>query len=538
MDTAVIMIELRQYQIDGLNALWSYYTNGGKGNVLLCWPTGVGKSVCPAIFIREAMRLWPNQRFMLLTHSSELVAQDADALKSVWPTAPIGIYSAGLKSKSIVDPIIYGTIQSVARLGAAPFGHRDILWVDEAHLISDEEASMYLKFIAEMKAINPALKVIGLTATQFRMGMGLLTEGKLWNEVVHDLTSMENFNKLISDGYLAPLVTKKTSVSLDVSNVAMQKGEFVASQLQHEVDKAEITWKALQEAIHHGQNRRSWLIFASGIDHANHIAEMLTQLGIDCASVHSKQSSDYNKIAIAAFKKYELRAIVNYGKLTTGFNHPGIDMIVMLRPTMSVSLWIQMLGRGTRPEPEKRDCLVLDFAKNAMRLGPVNDPVLPKKKGDKTGTVPIKLCEACGVYHHIKAVRCEVCGKPFEFEVKITERAGTDELIREPEAIQVETFDVNYMLYNKKESRTGKNPYLKVTYFCGINGIDEFVFPEASFRKSFVDWWRQRHTSEPPHFVDDVLKVTSELRQPRRIRVHVNKRYKGRLSPEVLGVEF
>jgi DNA repair protein RadD len=538
------MIELRQYQIDGLDALWNYYCNGGKGNILISWPTGTGKSICPAIFITHALRLYPDQRFMLLTHNSELVKQDAEALLDVWPNAPLGIYCAGLKKKDVVSSIVYGTIQSAHKLGAVNFGHRDILWIDESHLTSDDEDSMYLSFIAGLKATNPKLKVIGLSATNFRQGMGLLTEGKLWNEVVHDLTSMDNFNKLVREGYLSPLVTKKTQVELDVSNVSVQKGEFVSKQLQHEVDKAEITLKALQEACYYGNGRRSWLIFATGIDHANHIAEILMSLGVDCASVHSKQPAEYNKKAIDAFKNYELKAIANYGKLTTGFNHPGIDFIIMLRPTLSVALWVQMLGRATRPAEGKQNALVLDFAKNTARLGPINDPCIPRKKGDKGGELPIKICDACGVYNHIKAIKCDSCGKPFEFKVKIVARAGTEEVLRQTEAPIIETFDINYVTYSKKQKvdkHTGKAKpsYIQANYFSGINLFKEFIFPEnKGFRKPFVDWWRQRSVIEPPATTEECVNHISQLRAPRRIRVHVNRMLNGRNYPEVLSAEW
>ncbi len=531
------MIELRQYQSDGLAALWRYYSNGGKGNVLLCWPTGTGKSICPAIFIREAMKLWPDQRFMLLTHSSELVKQDAEALQSVWSEAPIGLYCAGLKRKDVVSPIIYGTIQSAYKIGATNFGHRDILWVDEAHLISDEDASMYLKFINELKAVNPRLKVIGLTATPFRVGMGMLVDGKLWDEVVHDLTSMENFNKLIDDGYLCPIVPKSTQVKLDLSNVGIQRGEFVSSQLQHEVDKAEITWKALQEACYYGQNRRSWLIFATGIEHANHIAEMLCKIGVECVSVHSKQSADHNAAAIRRFKRFELRAIVNYGKLTTGFNHQGIDFIIMLRPTMSVGLWVQMLGRATRPCEGKVNALVMDFARNTARLGPINDPQIPNKKGNKTGDLPIKICDACGVYNHISARKCDACGTPFEFQVKIVERAGTEELIKQPEALVIEYFDVNHVVY-KKHQKADKPEYICATYFCGMNSFKEYIFPQSKNRSFFANWWRQRSTREVPATADEAIKFTSELRRPARVRVYINRMVKGKILPEILSAEF
>lgn len=529
-------MQLREYQEDGLNALWSYFMNH-KGNPVLAWPTGTGKSLLPAEFIRRTMLHYPNERFILATHVKELIAQNHDVLQRIWPNAPVGLYSAGLKRRDILPPIIYGGIQSMHKIPHA-FNHRDLLFIDEAHLVSQDDASMYLGFIAALRSINPYLKVVGLSATPYRAGQGLITDGGLFTHICHDLTSMEDFNKLVADGYLCPLIPKKTQVELDVSNVGIQKGEFIASQLQHEVDKAEITWKGLQELCYYGQGRKSWLLFATGIDHAEHIQSMLSQLGIDCAAVHSKQDGNHNDAAIRDFKSYKLRAIVNYGKLTTGFDHPGIDLIGMFRPTLSVALWVQMLGRGTRPCEGKSNCLVLDFAKNTARLGPINDPVLPRKKGDKEGTIPIKICDACGVYNHIKAVRCDPCNHPFEFKVKIVERAGTEELIRQTEALQIETFDVTYVTYAKKQ-KTGKQPYIQTTYFCGLTSFREFVFPENNrFRKPFVDWWRQRYPEDPPKTTEECMDFISQLRAPRNIRVHVNRMIAGKNWPEVLSATF
>lgn len=535
-------IQFRDYQEEGLQALWSYFMTH-KGNPILAWPTGTGKSLVPAEFIRRTMVHYPNQRFGVVTHVKELIQQNFDKLigtseqAGIWPSAPAGVYSAGLKRKNIHDPIIYGGIQSMYR-HPDYFGHRDILFIDEAHLLSPDDTTMYHKLISVWKQINPHLKIIGMSATPYRMGQGLLTDGGLFTHIAHNLTDLENFNKLVADGYLAPLVTKRTETKLDISQVDINKGEFNLTQLQHESDKSEITWAALQEMAYYGQNRRSWLIYATGIEHANHIAEMLGKLGIECASVHSKQSDDYNTAALKAHKELRLRAIVSFSKLTTGLDHPAVDLIGMLRATLSVPLWVQMLGRGTRIEEGKQNCMVLDYARNAERLGPINDPVLPRKKGDKTGDIPIKICENCGTYHHISVRVCDVCGTPFEFEIKFKKQSADVDIIREPEAVQVEVFDVSHVIYNRKDSRNGKSPYLKITYFSGINGFDEYQYPESSYRKYFVDWWRQRSTLEPPHFIDDVMRNTAGLRKPRRIRVHVNRRYNGRPSPEVLGVEF
>jgi DNA repair protein RadD len=364
----------------------------------------------------------------------------------------------------------------------------------------------------------------------------MITDNGLFTHIAYDMTNLEGFNKLVAEGYMATLVPRRTKTELDVSNVGIIKGEFVATQLQGAVDKAEITYKALEEAIHAGHDRKSWLIFASGIDHAEHIAEQLKAFGIACEPVHSKRNDAENDKAIAAFKSGELRAIVNYGKLTTGFNHPEIDLILMLRPTMSVPLWVQMLGRGTRPAPGKKNCLVLDFARNTPRLGPINDPAIPKKKGEAAGELPVKICEGCGTYNHISARVCSECGEPFSFQVKITSRAGSDELIRNKPVFktQIERFKVDYDIY-AKHTKVGRPPSLRVTYF--VNGImfREYICLEhqGMAKKVAREWWRKRSIVEPPNTIDEALKLTGDLRKPRFISVDVAAAY-----PTIIGAEF
>lgn len=530
-------MQLRYYQQEALDALYNYFLTHENGNPLVALPTGCGKSLLPAAFIYGIMRQWPQTRFLMITHVKELIEQNSDELLKFWPTAPLGIYSAGLKQRDTAHPIIFGGVQSMIK-HPDWFGHRDIAFVDEAHLISGDDTSRYQSFFAFMKLINPKLKIIGMSATPYRMGLGHLTDNGLFTDVVYDKTSLEGFNELLAAGFMSPLVPLRTRTELDVSNVSVNQGEFIATQLQGAVDKAEITFSALKEMCHAGADRKSWLIFASGIEHAEHIAEQLGAFGIDCAPVHSKRPSDYNDAAIKAFKANELRSIVNYGKLTTGFNHPGIDLIAMLRPTLSVPLWVQMLGRGTRIAPEKKDCLVLDFARNTPRLGPINDPRIPNKKGNSAGETPIKICESCGAYNHISARLCCNCGEAFTFQQKLVSKPGTDELIRKAateQLPQIETFNVLNATYVKHESKTGKPPTLKVTYFTTGLAFKEFICLEHSglAGKMARDWWRRRHKMEPPARIDEALNFVSQLKCPRYIRVHVNKQH-----PEILSAEF
>jgi DNA repair protein RadD len=528
-----MIFEDRWYQTEAVESIFSYFM-GSTGNPVVALPTGTGKSIVIGRFMQRVLRQWPKQRFLVLTHVKELVEQNAKKLAEMWPTAPIGIYSAGLGRRDTAMSITFGGVASVVNCVEA-FGHRDLLLVDECHLISPKADTMYGEVISRLKAINPHLKVVGFTATAFRLGQGMIIEGGIFTDICYDLTGVEAFNRLIAEGFISPLIPKRTRTALDVSNVGMNNGEFAQGALQAAVDKDEITYAALREMVEFGSDRQSWLIFASGVEHAEHIADALTSFGIPAAAIHSKLKDGERDARLAAFKRGELRALSNNNVLTTGFDHPPVDLIGMLRPTMSPGLWVQMLGRGTRPSPAtgKRNCLVLDFAGNTKRLGPINDPVIPKRKGPGTGEAPVRICEACGCYNHASARICINCGEEFTFQTKIIASAGTDELLRSDLPV-VEYFDVQRVTYNRHQ-REGSFPVIKVSYFTGLQKFDEWVCLEHSGfpGKKARDWWRQRHADEPPATTDEALQYVARLRVPRRIRVWVNKKI-----PEVLSHEY
>lgn len=527
------MIEARWYQGEAVDSLFSYFAEK-TGNPVIALPTGTGKSIVIAQFIQRVLQQWPMQRFVIATHVKELVKQNADKMLNIWPSAPVGIYSAGLGRRDTMLPIIFGGVASLVNC-VEQLGWRDLLIVDECHLISTNANTMYGALIDGLRSTNPHLKVIGLSATPFRLGQGLVTNDGLFTDICYNLTGVSAFNRLVAEGYISPLIPKQTRTTLDVSNVGMNHGEFSQNQLQTAVDKDEITYAALAEMVEFGQERQSWLIFASGVEHAEHIAEALSSFGVPCAAIHSKISTGDRDARLEAFKRGELRALSNNNVLTTGFDHPPVDLIGMLRPTMSPGLWVQMLGRGTRPSPAtgKRNCLVLDFAGNTRRLGPINDPVIPKKKSGEGGEAPVRICEACGCYNHASARFCINCGEEFKFQTKIIATASTDELLRSDAAI-VEYFNVDYVIYNL-HNKEGSPPMIRVSYFCGMQKFDEWICLEHSgyAQKKARDWWRQRHATKPPLTTAEALRYTAELRPPKRIRVWANKKY-----PEILGYEY
>lgn len=524
------------FQEEAIQSIPAYFTHSA-GNPLVQMPTGTGKSLVIGGFIHWAFANYPRQRFLALTHVKELIEQNAEKLHMLWPAAPLGILSAGLRQRDTAMPIIFGGVATAVKCIEA-VGYRDLLLIDEAHLLSPDSNTMYQRIIAGLRAINPFLKIVGFTATGYRLGQGKIVDDGLFNDVCYDLTHVEAFNRLIAEGYISPPIAKKTDVEIDVSGVRLNSGEFAQGELEDRTSK--IMRRALEEVCFHGQTRHSWMIFAPGVANAENAASILQQFGVAASCVHSKLSSAENTRRIKAFKSGELRAIVNANKLTTGFDHPPIDLIGMLRPTLSTALWVQMLGRGTRPsvETNKENCLVLDFAGNTRRLGPINDPVIPRKKGEGTGEAPIRICEKCGVYNHASARKCIGCGEEFDFSPKILPHAGTEPLLRSDAPI-VEYFDVDRVLYRKHEKENG-TPTLKVSYVCGLRMFHEWVaFEHKGFAsKKARDWWYQRFDpqtmpEEPPPLIDYALGVVQRLRTPKKVRVWINKKY-----PEVLGYDF
>jgi hypothetical protein len=331
-----------------------------------------GKSIVIGSFVEEVLKAWPDQRILIVTHVRELIAQNHAEMIGLWPGAPVGIYSAGLGKREAQARILFAGIQSIHRR-AHEIGHTDLVLIDEAHLIPGNSSTMYRRFLDGLAHFNPALKVIGLTATPFRLDCGMLHEGKsaLFTDIAYEAPVRE----LIDAGYLSPLVSKQPATRFDVSKVGTRAGDFIARDLAAAVDQDVITRAAVTEIIEHGQNRKSWLAFCSGVEHARHVAEEFGRRGITCRTIFGDTPKDERDAIIAAFKRGEIRALASMGVLTTGFNAPGVDLIALLRPTKSAGLYVQMVGRGTRLAPGKENCLVRSRRWNARIAATSSRPV-------------------------------------------------------------------------------------------------------------------------------------------------------------------
>lgn len=544
----------RDYQLAVDAAIWRWFAThpNPDEHPIVGMPTGTGKAFQIAYFMYNALRSYANQKFLVATHVKELVDQNYEEFINLWPQAPAGVYSAGLKRKDTQQKIIFCGIASIVKQIQA-FGRVDMLIVDECHLISNRETSMYMKVIAALRVLNPHLRVLGFTATPWREGQGHLTEGDgIFTDMAIDLTDMESFNRFIREGYLLPPVSKPTKTILDVDGVRLVAGDFNEKDLQIAVNKDKITYAALTETLEYAQGRRSWIVFASGLEHCDKIREMLTYLGVSCRVVHSKMTNAERDENIRAWKDYEYTAVINMGILTTGVNHPGLDLIVMLRPTMSSKLWVQMLGRGTRPlfikegfdlstiygrlasiaASPKQDCLVMDFAGNIKRCGPINDPLIPKKKGASKGEAPIKICESCGMYNHISARFCGGepfktvmgCGTEFVFQVKITKQASTQEVYKN-EAPVIKVYKVEQVTCAVNKGRNGKPDSIRVTYYHSFSEkVMHFLLIHhgPAKREQAQKWWAKRTNLPMPLTCEAVVEMIPSFPVPTHVRVWAN----------------
>ncbi len=421
--------ELRYYQRDAVNAIYDYIGRTATGNPCIEIATGGGKTPVLAELCRDHLR-W-GYRVCVVTHVKELVAQAYQTLgKMLGSTENIGIYSAGLDRRDTEQPIICAGIQSVFKRAnefssckGDLFQQKDLLpfmmlIVDEAHLIPANGDGMYRQFISELMEINPKLRIVGLTATPYRLGSGLIYKHPsnmanhdklIFDECIYKTSIIDLVNKK----YLCPVKSYGGKVKADLQKVAVARGDYV----KHEMEKAfeDVLVPALADVIARCDRfvRKSILIFASGVKAGEEITTLLRKSGERAELITGETEKEERKRHLVEFKDQKIRYLVNVDVLTTGFDAPNVDCVVLLRATKSPGLFYQMVGRGFRLHPDKSYCLVLDYGGNIVEHGPVDkiNPPQLKKKG--SGEAPMKDCPQCGLYISASTVLCPECN--FEF---------------------------------------------------------------------------------------------------------------------------
>ena len=524
-------MEMRYYQTEAVQAIYQYLRTN-SGNPCCVLPTGSGKTIVLATICRDAVEKW-HGRVLILAHVKELLEQAKSKLSVFCPDIPIGLYSAGLGEKTSEGPIIVAGIQSVYRK-AQELGKFDLIIVDECHLLPEDGDGMYRQFLAEMREINPAIRLIGLTATPYRMTSGWLCGPEnLLNDVCYEVGVKE----LIAQGYLCSLITKGAKRNQDYSKLHIRAGEFISSEVDDLVNTESNVHATCREIMEQTQDRNKILIFASSVEHAKHVQKKLSEMtGMECGLITGSTPSAERDLLIRRFKGEQIQAnlfnetmpplkyMTNVNVLTTGFDAQDIDCVVMLRPTASPGLYQQMVGRGLRLHPTKTNCLILDFGGNILRHGPIDAIHIKDKRTAGDGDPPAKQCPECQLIIHAAYSVCPGCGYAFPARESnsIENEASQENIISCDETNEYEVEDVFYAVHTKAGADEYSPKTMRVDYKTGWNTFRsewQCVEHEGWVRKRFEKWWKERTNAPLPSSAYEAVQVANSgaLAKPTKI---------------------
>jgi DNA repair protein RadD len=474
------MYKLRDYQQEAVNNTIKFFQKRRDPAVIVL-PTGAGKSLVIAELARIA-----KGRVLILAHVKELVEQNYE--KYISYDLPAGIFSASLGKKDWEQKAIFGSVQSVARAPDDFFNDFSLLVIDECHRVAEEGSTQYQDVIKKLLDRNPQLCILGLTATPYRLGLGWIYEYSHLGEIKTDKKRF--FKQCVYELPLSYMIKNKyltTPVKVDIPVTCYDFSELTGKDRMYTSAEVEEVLKSQKRLtpliikniidITERYNRKGVMIFSSSVKHAE---EIMSYLPTNDARVvlGDTEMSERNEI-VEDFKKKKFKYLVNVSVLTTGFDAPHVDVIAILRPTESNSLYQQIVGRGLRLSNDKKDCYILDYT------GIGHDIYAPEinDKRPAKDTVPIKVpCPVCGfendfwgyadddgiVYEHFgrkcrgatqdpKTLEIIPCG--FRFRFKLCHSCGCENDItaRNCEKCDAVLIDADAKL---KQARLSKNAHV------------------------------------------------------------------------------
>jgi len=525
------MYQLRDYQQDAVDQTFRMLTNAEtpEAKPVICLPTGAGKSLVIAEIARRAVADFRG-RVLVLQHRKELIEQNAEKIQGLLPEYNVGLYSAELRRRDVLNNIVVAGVQSVYNR-ASELGHRNLVIIDECHLVPERDEGMYRTLLGSME-LNGRCRVTGLTATPYRTGDGYIYgKDKQFSHLIEPKDA--DIPTLIERGLLCKLISSSAESSVDTSGLHIRAGEFISKECERLFGEQEIL-DACNELLAKTQDRHSVLIFSTSVNHAaaiRHILQMST--GSVVEMIHGGTAKLDRENIIERFRQLRTRYLVNVDVLTTGFDAPVVDCVAILRATASPGLYAQIVGRGMRPHESKHDCLILDFGENIKRHGPI-DRIRPARKtsseasGETVETersVSGRMCPACEVVPQPDQIECE-CG--FRFPVGFRHNATTDdaEIISSDKERIYCVVNVFYRVVRPKN----QSPCMLVEYAVTSSGKNrmendmptqwiKFDSANCNVDRFCRQWWKKR-TDEPfPSDAYEAVKIASsgEFRKPRII---------------------
>lgn len=533
-------MELRPYQQSAVAAVWDSISKGG--NPVLVLPCGSGKTPVGAKLI-EDVRAW-NGRVVCITHVKELAQQMVEKLGRIAPQLYPSICSAGLGERDASGHVVIGTVLTLVKR-IKHLGHRDIVLIDESHCVGPDPKSAYQTIIRELREINPNLRVIGMTATPWRLGMGHIAgERGIFSDVAYEVKILD----LIDQGYLVPVRSKENKVRADVSKVEVAStGDFKEQPLQAAFLAGDSVGDMVGDLLARACARCRIMIFTTGKEHALKVLRTLETMGEaerwgQPRAVFGDTSTIERDAVTREFKAGRFRCLVAVRCLTTGFDAPEVDCVALMTSTMSPVLYSQMVGRGMRPCKPKENCLVLDYGQNVSRHGPVDGILPPRAPKEQKGDAPTKTCAKCGEVNFAGVKVCRDCGQEFPIPDKVEKldkRAGAMSFLTgDVGEKQEHDFTIDSFEY-RLHAKPGKPPTLRAIYQSRyLPDVSEFVAFESPNNWALNrarKWWRSRSYLPFPQSTTEALKVANRggLAKPIQMKLKLGGEY-----PEIIEVQL
>jgi DNA repair protein RadD len=517
-------MQLRKYQQEAVDSVFAYFAKSNLpplASPAIKLPTGSGKSLVIAAIVKRAIEEY-DCRILMATHRAELIDQNRNDLLKYYPEADIGIYSASLGARNKKNRIIYCGVQSAVKR-FDEFGFRDIMLIDEAHLVNAESGTQYERFISGLRRNNEDMRCVGLTATPYRQDQGLITQGKdaLFNSICYSANELD----LINQGYLSPLVTGKT-ITVDTDGIKKTSIDFNMAELDLAFNVDAVTTTVVKDIVDaFAQGRKKALVYGVSIEHCHKLKEAIRETGLIAEVITGEDSREKRKSIYEAFHDGAIHCLVSCDVLTTGFNEPAVDLIVLVRATISTALYVQILGRGMRIHPEKKDCCILDYGGNIARHGPIDQIKIKPKQKKGEGDAPTKTCKACGGDNHAAARTCQYCDAEFPAPEKKASNFASNlapissgknrHTIEEPQEKWI-VKDVNVMRHRKRVD-DGKPPTVRIDFYGDDMMIHKIVSqwlcPEHDgfAQRNFANWWRKYAKTSVPSTCDEVILRWNEM---------------------------
>lgn len=480
------MIVLREYQTEAVNKLSEGLRQFDR---VLGWlPTASGKSVIIAEICRRVLERNPQARILVLCHQSDILEQN-DIRCRAHGVRSSGIFCAGMNRRDTRHSVIHASRDS---LGAQPTacGLFTVVLVDEAHLVSLNEKTRYQAILSGVAAS----KVVGLTGTPWRLGNGrIYGPGQYWQA----LAAHVDMRELFENGALCPYVLPSGTQVIKTEGLRLTAGDFNRKDLEAASTASDVVERCLDLWEDLAKGRNLSLVFCCSIAHAQMVFSKLTSRGYKGAVLTEETDAKDRAVILKKARAGEYAFIANVAVLTTGVDLPLVDCLLFLRATQSLSLFIQMAGRGLRHHPGKENCLMLDCAGNFSRLGRPEEPIEPKKRGKKKaaswtdeelrkmgidpamlkGSVAIKQCERCLAELVAAARVCHVCG---DVAISHTDEVATEEAVFK-KRLPLGDFKVTRVRMQDKTSKAG-NDMVVVNYFVEgrIEPFSEYIVKESA----------------------------------------------------------